>query len=387
VGNHGRDARRRVAACAILATTWVAPLLPQASSDFRDLLPELASNVAALVGSNSAISVSVSSRDSTGPATDPLHAQISQLLSARGLRIVEPRAGVAAVGISCAANLRERACTAEVDRNAQRDVLIVTKRHEAVTALDSRPPVNLELRPLISQRTVILDAVRLGDRLLVLDGASVALYQQTARGWQEARVRALPASRVWPRDLRGRLRVDGERVAVFLPGMICFAGVSELNFNCTEGRMPWPVGIENTGLEPGRNYYLTPEGLPFFSAAALGAKAGARWVVAGRDGTVRFLDDARTVIANGPTADDLAALSAPCDEESYVLAGIPVDGREAVRLFQVSDQRAVAVASPMFLPGKLTALWTMSATTAVAVTHDVSGERYDASLVTVSCGA
>jgi hypothetical protein len=151
--------------------------------------------------------------------------------------------------------------------------------------------------------------------------------------------------------------------------------------------MPWPVGIENTGLEAGRNYFLTPEGLPFYSAAALGARAGARWLVAGRDGTVRFLDGSRDAIAAGPSVDDVAAVSAPCDQESYILAGVLVEGHEAVRLLQVSDQRMVPVASPVFLPGKLTALWsTSAAATVTAVTRDVSGDRYDAFLVTVSCG-
>jgi hypothetical protein len=182
------------------------------------------------------------------------------------------------------------------------------------------------------------------------------------------------------------LRIEGERFSAYLPGLTCSGAVSELTLVCMDGRQPWPLGIDNNGIEPGRNYFSTPEGLAFYTAAPLGTNAGARWVVVERDGTVRLLDASRRPLTALTTADEIAGMTAPCSQDTYVLAAALVDGREAVRLFQVTTDRVVPVASPVFLAGKLTALWTTSATTAMAVTRDGSGEGYDAFLVSVSCG-
>jgi hypothetical protein len=387
VGNHGRDFCTRVAACAVLAATWVVPLFPQTSSEFQDLLPELAAKVVAVVGSSSSISITASSRDSSSAEARELQQQFATFVSSRGARVVDAREGVTVVGISCSGNLRERSCLAEIQSTTRRDVVMVTRRYESTTPRDIRAPVSLELRPLFAQRMPILDVVTLDERLLVLDPASVTLYQQTGRGWQAARSRVLPISRMWPRDVRGRLRVEGDRFTAFLPGVTCSGRLNDLTFECTDGRQPWPIGIDNSGLEPARNYFSTPEGLIFYSAAPLATDADARWLVADRNGMVSFLDGSRRPLTRVASADDVAGIAAPCDRESYVLATERSEGREAVRLFQVVRQRLVPVASPVFVPGTLTALWTTPAAMAViAVAHDASSERYEAFLATVSCG-
>jgi len=52
----------------------------------------------------------------------------------------------------------------------------------------------------------------------------------------------------------------------------------------------------------------------------------------------------------------------------------------------VADGRLVQAASPVSLPGVLTALWAQpDQTSAVVVTHDVRAGRYDAFHTTISC--
>jgi hypothetical protein len=192
---------------------------------------------------------------------------------------------------------------------------------------------------------------------------------------------------VWPRDPRGRLQVDGDRLNVFLPGMKCTGALSDLALECMDGTLPWPLGIENTGLEPARNYFATPEGLQFYSAAPLRASAEARWLVADRTGALRLLDSSRRSVTVVGRAEDVSPVAAPCDQDSYVLAAGRADDRQTVQLFRVAGQRLVSVGSAVVLSGRLTALWTAPAETrAVAVIHDVSSNRYEAFLATVSCG-
>jgi hypothetical protein len=365
----------RVAVCAILTALEVAPLSPQGSAQFQDLLPELAAKIAAILGSGAQISLSTTSEDMTA------------LFTARGLGVVGAAPGITSVGVSCSSNLRERSCQAEVQTTTLRDVVIVTRPHEGTTPGDHRAAVTLELRPLFAQRTQILDAVRVGERLVVLDAQSISLHRQTGQGWQREHSRPLPASRAWPRDLRGRLLVEGNALGVYLPGMACSGILSDLVVECTADRRPWPLGIDNTGMEPARNYFNTPEGLPFYSAALLTGDAGARWLVSERNGALTLLDDGRRPLVRVAAADDVAAVSTACGPESYVVATESADGREAIRLFHVTRQRLVPVGSPVFATGTLTALWSSpGATAATAVTRDASGGRYEAFLATVACG-
>ena len=385
VGTHGRDLRTRLAVCAIATVLWVVPLRPQAALD--DLLPELAARIAALVASDSQVSLAASAQDSNGSTARRIQEAMAALLASRGVRVVDAGEGITSVGLSCSENLRERSCLAEVHRNSRREVLMVTRPHDGTVPAESRPALSLELRPLFVQRTPILDVVHLGERLLVLDAASVALYQQDGQGWERVRSRPLPLSRASLRDLRGRLRVEGDEFAALLPGVACSGRLGELTLACAESRPPWPLGIENSGLEEARNYFNTPEGFSFYSAALLGADAGARWLVADRNGTLSVLDAGRRPLARVGTAGDVAGIVAPCGTDSYVIAAELSGEREAVRLFQVARQRLVPIGSPVFVTGKLTAMWAAPAAAAATVVgHDITSGRYEAFLATVSCG-
>jgi hypothetical protein len=156
---------------------------------------------------------------------------------------------------------------------------------------------------------------------------------------------------------------------------------------CADSRQPWPLGIENNGIEPARNYFSTPEGLQFSGVAALGPDADARWLIADRNGTLSVLDGARQIVASVGAAEDVAGIAAPCAPDNYVVAAEVSGGRDALRLFQVVRQRLVPITSPVFVTGKLTALWAApGATAATAIAHDMSGGRHEAFLATVACG-
>ena len=105
-------------------------------------------------------------------------------------------------------------------------------------------------------------------------------------------------------------------------------------------RQPWPLGIENNGLEPARNYFSTPEGLQFYDVATLSPDADARWLIAERNGALSVLDFARQLVANVGTAEDVAGIAAPCAPDNYVVAAEVSGGRDAPPTFQVVRQRS-----------------------------------------------
>jgi hypothetical protein len=386
VGTRGRKSRTLIALCAV-PWLWIAPAASQAPSEFQDLLPDLAAKISAVVLLDSQVTLWVSAPDSSSTPARRLQEALARLLASHRVRVVDSVPRGTSVGVSCAANLRERSCVAEVQADARRDVVIVTRRHEGAPEPENRGVVNLELESVVTQRTPILDVANLGDRILVLDATSVALHRRAGQGWQFVASRPLPVVRAWPRDLRGRVRVDDEQVSVFLPGVACSGRLSSLTLECADSRQPWPLGLDNSGLEAARNYFSTPEGVQFYSVAPLGADADARWVIADRTGGLSLLGTSRQLLTRVATADDVAGIAATCAPENHIVASEVSGGQDAVRLFQVAHRRLLPITAPVFVPGRLTALWSApGATAATAIAHDMSGGRYEAFLATVSCG-
>jgi hypothetical protein len=269
------------------------------------------------------------------------------------------------------------------------DVVVVTRPFDA-EAENNRPiPLSLEMRPLFAQREPILDVALAGDRLFVLEPAAVAVHERRAAGWQRIQTHPIAPARVPPRDVRGRLWIEGAAVEIRLPGVSCRAAVDLGNLNCVEERQPWPIGIENAGLDATRNYFTTPEGLPFFGAAALAVGADARWLVADRSGRLALLDGTRRVVARAGAGDDVVAVAAPCAPGTHVLVSSS-SGREGdadtLRLFRVVGDQLAPAAAPVDLPGVVTALWAApGAAIAAAVVRDAGAERYEAFHIGIAC--
>jgi hypothetical protein len=248
--------------------------------------------------------------------------------------------------------------------------------------------VALDTRPLLAQRSPILDAALApdGGRLIVLEPGRVSIRRWNAAGDPSDIVeqRPIQTSRVWPRDLRGRLDASRLPFDVFLPGVTCRGDLDPLRVSCADETAPWP-GLANSGVEAARNYFTTPEGRTFSSAAPLPADSGARWLVADRQGSLLLFDDRRSPIAKlATTGDDVAGVRAACGAGPFVVVANRV-AREAedvdeLRLFRLAGRDLVPAASPLRLPGILTALWG-----ATAVVHDVAADRYEAFQISVSC--
>jgi hypothetical protein len=372
---------------ALMLTVLLAPAFAQSSSRFQDLALELAARIAGALTASEEVTLTVAGSDNDPAGRGQLKEALFQALKARGLRLVE-QGNATSVAVACDENLRERACLAEIRRGTAREVVAVSRAHGVRAAVDRPAPLSLEVRPLFSQRAPILDVAPVGDRLFVLDPASVTLYRRSDAGWQRMQSRPIASSRPWPRDVRGRLRVDGAALEALLPGVACHAGVDLANMACVDERQPWPLGIDNSGVDASRNHFTTPEGFAFFGAATLGDDAGARWLVADQFGALSLLDAARRNAAPAGAGDDVVAVSAPCAPATHVLVSSPsATGRpDTLRLFRVVQRRLIPAALPLELSGAVTALWAApGATVATVVTRDMSAERYEAFQIAIAC--
>jgi hypothetical protein len=389
VGIHGRDS---AILTFLLLLAWEAAVSAQTSFSYQDLAPELAARIASAIPAGGQVSLAPSSETAPENETEntaAFRAELATRLLTRGVRVVAEGDGVTAIRFGCYQNLRERSCVAEIRSAGARDRVMVTRAHDGGARQEDSAWFSLDVRPLFAQRVQILDVATVGDRLLVLDVQSLSLYRRTTGAWQPVESRPLPGGRTWPRDPRGRLRVSGDRVEAWLPGLVCTGAVAPLAITCAREQRPWPIGIENGGLDPGRNHFATPEGLPFYNAVPLGNAAEARWLIADREGALTWLDAARRSAGSAGVADDIAALAPACQADTTIVAveHAPGSDSNALRTYQAVSGRLVSAASPIALPGVVTALWsTPGADAAIVIVHDPGAARYEALQIRVACG-
>jgi hypothetical protein len=364
----------------------------QSPIEGRDAARELAGKIADVAGPSAVLSFTI---DPAWPADDevgPFEEELGRELRARGLSVVDRSRATVLVDIRCGDNLRERACVAEIAKGGTREAVTVSRPHE-IAAIRSRTPLPfLDIRQLWAQRSTMLDAVPFGSTLLVLEPSRVSrrpLHGQGASSDLQSDEKPITTSRVWPRDLRGRLAVTDQTFTAFLPGVTCRGKMEPLAVTCADEGETWPLALENGGIAAGGNLFTTPEGRGFFGAARLDQRAEASWLVADRRGVLVFLDEARTPVGEAVPADDVVNIIVPCRSGTFVLTASSQTAEshaDSLSLFDVGHRRLVPAATPVALSGVVTALWdSPDHRVATAIVHDTASGIYEALQIGVSC--
>lgn len=276
------------------------------------------------------------------------------------------------------------------------------KRSEAASV--SAAGLNLERTLIWEQDEPILDVAIGGDGIVVLSPSRIVFVakQGGPRGTQSA---PLTPARPWPRDLRGRLRINGAQINAYLPGTFC-QGTTEpsLSVQCRASEDPWVLESGSRGILLGnfaadRNYFdgrvVTQNGTPktvapFFSAAAVEEQGALFWLLSLVDGRAQVFDSGlqQPVAAISGWGSDLVGISARCLGGSQVLATRAADAAEpdAIQAFGLANHAAVALTAPIAFAGPVTALWPSGSSAALAVARDLGTGKYAAYLLTLVCG-
>jgi hypothetical protein len=254
------------------------------------------------------------------------------------------------------------------------------------------------------QEEPILDVALPGNSMLVLAPSRVTLYEKKGDSWQARQSVPVSPAKPWPRDMRGRLRVTGGRVQVFLPGMECDdTSGDRLSIECHASQEPWVLDSGSRGIllgnfAPARNYFdghvVSQDGSrrtvpPFYAAAAGEDSGGTFWLLSLLDGQAGLFNAGFEPVGTVPSwGSDIVGISAPCAGGSQVLATHPGDGDEpdAIQAFSIVNRTANPLAPPLAFAGSVTALWPETAATALAVTSDPATGKYAAYLVSLACG-
>lgn len=264
--------------------------------------------------------------------------------------------------------------------------------------------LTMEKKLVWEQEEPILDVALSENSMLVLSPSGLTLYERRDGGWQAKQDVPLAASKPWPRDVRGRIRMTGDRVQVFLPGMECRGTAADkLSVECHPSSEPWVLesgsrGILLANFAPERNYFdghvVSQDGSrrtvpPFYSAAAAEDSGGTLWLLPLLDGQTGMFNAGFEPLGTVPSwGSDIVGISAPCVGGSQVLATRPGDGNEpdAIQAFSVVNRTPAPLAAPLAFAGPVTALWPVGPASALAVTSDPATGKYAAYLVTLACG-
>ncbi len=166
---------------------------------------------------------------------------------------------------------------------------------------------------------------------------------------------------------------------------------------CHDSDDPWVLNGTTTAFyNSARNYFtgvIVPAPAksfpPFYSAAPAKSGDATGWVLAGIDGQTTIFDGNSIHGLSGSRdfGSDLATVRSGCGSGTQLLATAAGDDsvNDAIRAFEIDDQRAHAASPPLAFDGPVTALWTTpDGDSAIAVLRTQTGS-YEAYSVSVAC--
>ena len=393
---------RLVLVILLYATAW--------ASDFGIPERQLAEKISAITGPG-AISFEVVNHSSLSKTeVDGIRSALGNQLVSAGLQFVEAEQAAAVVQVTLSEDLQNYVWAAKIQQGTNQPAIAIVSTPKAKPATPIHEPAVLLIRKiqLWSQDEQILDVGVIDSsppHVIVLDAEKIAMYGLQSGHWQQEQSFAVPHTRPWPRDLRGRVVLRKDHLFdVHLPGVFCSSsGGAPLSVSCRESDDPWPLGTEPGGVSaffsPTRNFFtgaLAP-GIgkektiePFFTAAAVQKEKYVLWLFASVDGTIRELDGmSEQSLAGAGWGSDIAAVKTNCGTGMQVLATGVGDGAtsDTVQAFEFPDRDPVAVSQPVEFNGSITALWTeASGSSAVIISHNHATGEYEAFRLAITCG-
>jgi len=390
---------------AVLSALLVfIPIAARAADDGSGAARELARKTATLAGRGEPVSLAWSNLSSMG------FSELAQARSAFEAALREAGCRISDIGptadarITLSENRTQYLLVEEIRKGEDRQVWIASWKR---TGIPSKTPagITLEHKMIWEQEEPILDVAFPANQMVVLSASKITVYKRQTGTWSPAGSVGLTPQKPFPRDLRGRLRVNGTGVQAYLPGMACNGGVDPaFTMECKPTDEPWVLESGSRAMllaqfAATRNHFdgrvITQNGVkksvpPFYSAAAVEEQGKTLWLLALVDGRTQVFDASLDPGAfAGSWGSDIAGTDAHCGSGFQMLATRAGDSTatDAVQAFSIVSRAASPLTPPEELPGPVTALWTSSGSSVMAIVHNLATGRYEAYLITVACGS
>ena len=409
----------------LLATIFLPTSL--SASGLGDTARQLANKIAAAAGPG-AFAIEVTNRSSLDDkSVHEVRSALEAQLHVQGVNTAKAEQAMGTVEVVLSESLREYVWTAAIviGSDEKRVALVSMPRSSTGmgTPFTAALPIVLKTTLLFAQEQPMLDVAKTaeishadvalvdmpgGARLLVLTGGSVAIYHHhganAAAPWELEASLPIAHSRIFPRDLRGRLLLRRDHLFdVYLPGTFCrSSSVAPLTLACNDSDDPWPLAQDEGSVRAffaaSRNFFtgaLSPgigkvSNVPsFYSAAALPRPTYTLWMLAAVDGSLHLVDGMTDqLIRGGKWGSDLAAVHSSCGTGTQLLVSESGDTeRDGLRAFEIPDRDPVAVSSAVEFDGRIVALWPEnSGNGSAAIVKRKDTGWYEAYRVSISCG-
>lgn len=385
------------------ALLFFIPAGATAAEDGSGAARELARKTAAFAGKGEAVSVAWANLSSLGSsALFQTRTAFEAALREAGGRLSDI-VPLTEARVTLSENRAQYLLVEEIHKGDDRQVWFASWKHVDSTSTPSAS-ITLDKKLVWEQDEPMLDIAFPGSAMVVLSPSKITLHTRLNGPWTAASSIPIAAAKSWSRDLRGRLRTNGVNFQAYLPGVAC-SGTAEpaLTLECKPSDEPWVLESGSRAMLLGyfataRNHFdgrvITQAGVrknvpPFYSAASADEQGRTLWLVTLLDGRTQIfdaaLDPAGTISSWG---SDIAGADAHCGSGSQILATRPGDGTtgDAVQAFSIVNRSATPLASPLEMPGPVTALWPSGGIAAVAIVHNLATGRYEAYVITIACG-
>lgn len=363
---------------------------------------EMVQQILSRGGSPSSISVTFQNLSAlSGESQDAAQNAFFTAFRNAGVRLVKPEMALADVEIVFSEDWQGYLWIAVIREGSTSQTVMkqLPRPERPVTA--HAPALTVRKIWMWQQDSPMLDFFEDHQNLVVLEPDQVALYVNDSGQWRGRYNLFINHAQPWPRDLRGRLKVNNGQITAFLPGTLCTGTLSSPALDCRASDDPWQLdqGSLVAFYSPRRNFFsgiLSGSGggasvVPFFSAASWSANDQKAWLFAGTDGRARlFQNDLSTPAAlfNG-WGSNLAAVHSGCGSGWQLLISAPTDTvrPDSLQAVEIAGREAQPVSTPIDLSGGVLALWSSgkNSETANAVTYSAATGKYEAMVLAVTC--
>jgi len=381
------------------------------ASVLGDAARQLAHKIASTSGPG-ALALEITNRSSLDDkSVREIRSALEAQLRSEGVRTAKLEESMGSVQVTLSESIREYVWSAEIviGTDQRKVVLVSAPRTQSAAGPTSAMPLLVRKSFLFAQEQPILDAALLemsgGARLLVLDSSQVGVFRQQSGRWELESSLPIAHTRVFPRDLRGRVLLRRDHLFdVYLPGTICRSSVTApLTLACNDSDDPWPLTADEGGVRAffagARNFFTgafsppigkVSNGPSFYAAAALPHAGYTLWILAAVDGSIHMLDGMTDQVIRGAKwGSDLAAVHSSCGTGTQLLVsenGEPA--QDSLRAFEIPDRDPVAASAPVEFDGALVALWPEgSGNSAIAIVRRADTGWHEAYRISVACGS
>lgn len=359
-------------------------------------------DVLSRAGAPSAVTLSFENLSSLSQeAQEAAKAAITAGFREAGVRLVKLEMATAEVRITFSEDWQSYVWIAVIQQGPGRQMVMKRLPRSERAGPQHAPTLTLRKSFVWQQETPMLDFYVDNQNLVVLEPGQISAYTKDNGQWRLRSVLGITHSQTWPRDLRGRLLVNGHEVAAFLPGTRCSGSLSQPALDCGASDDPWLidqgqlVAFFSTRRNSFNGILSGPRAgasvSPFFSAAAWNSGDQSYWLFTGTDGRTRlYRDDLSSApeVLNG-WGSNLAALHSGCGSGWQLLATAPTDNirPDTLQAVEIAGREVQTVSPAMDLSGSVAAMWTSgknSDAVNVVMQSPVTG-KYEALIFTVSC--